>query len=248
MTTPIRLASLSSTEHRTPADYERARLSIKQDTKAIGKGLRRIAKRQAGRGDNWDGKPDNDNIAWPLAKALLAEGNQDLLKYAMAYRKIEASANSGATLGGGSGNLSGGLSLDRNVHIKDNGDVAFKHVRQSTAAKHDIPGRRSVPVDPEGDSPDRNSVRVVKVWRGDVPVNEMIDNKRTLAKLHAKMGPLVEMFDLACVHGLTLEQVGRHMGVGSAKQASGAARALIHMALIVVRDALGEIKREDLAA
>lgn len=215
--------------------------------RTVRKITRRIAMRQA-IGEGWDGAA-NDNQPWPMAKALLAEGNKDLLKYAMAYKKIEASANSEATLGGSGVSLGGGMQLDRHVVIREDGSIATKHVRQSTAANVDIPGKRKVRPFPDPETGvDRNTVRVQKPWSGDDKVNDMIDNKAILHFIQDKLGPLVEPFEMACIDGKTYEEVGRFMGVGNRTGATGAASAMVHMALITVRDALSGLRRLGVAA
>lgn len=215
--------------------------------RTVRKITRRIAMRQA-IGEGWDGAA-NDNQPWPMAKALLAEGNKDLLKYAMAYKKIEASANSEATLGGSGVSLGGGMQLEHETFIRPNGDIAHGRVRQSRAASVDIPPKRKIPPFPDAETGiERNSVRVQKPWSGDDKVNDMIDNKAILHFLQDKLGPLVEPFEMACIDGKTYEEVGRAMGVGSKRGAQSAASAMIHMALITVRDALSGLRRLGVAA
>jgi len=200
-------------------------------------------------GAEWNGSAANDNIDWPLAKALLAEGNTELLKYAMAYRRVYEQAKSEALLGGKGVSLGDGMAVDRHTYVKPDGRIVYKHARQSTAAGVNIPPTVKVPpfVDDATDT-NRNSVRVPKAWDGDKPVNDMIDAKAKLARVQAKLGHLCEPFEMACIDGATLQEVGNAAGINNRAGAMGAGRAIIHMALVTVRDTIGEVTRNDLAA
>ncbi|MFD2650673.1 hypothetical protein [Brucella rhizosphaerae] len=240
---------------RTPderqAARERIRLERAREVKALTKMRRRIEKRQS-IGDDWDGRAANDNIAWPLATALIKEGNTDLLKYAMMYRRIHTAAKSNAVLGGSSVMLGDGMAIDRHIHVRPNGSVAYKHVRQSTAASVDIPSRKKSITDSEtqlsSDKSESGYTSVPKPWRGDVPVNEMIDAQHKLGRLQSALGHLCEPFELACIDGKTLAEVGTTVGIANRSGAQGAGRALVHTALITLRDILGNLQRQDIAA
>lgn len=205
---------------------------------------------RASAGKDWDGTSANDNIAWPLATALIKEGNTELLKYAMMYRKVHDTAKSEAKLGGSSVSLGDGMALDRNVHIKDNGSIAYKHVRQSVAADKDMPARRKTQTDAEAqhtsEKAESGYTNVPKQWKGDEPVNNMIDAQRRLGSLRQALGHLCEPFELACIDGRTLQEVGNAVGTANRAGAMGAGRAIVHMALITLRDSMGEIHRSDL--
>lgn len=208
----------------------------------------RLAKR--GRvGHDWDGEAANDNIAWPLATALIKEKNTELLKYAMAYRRTYQAAKSEATLGGTSVSVRDDMSLDRHTVIRADGRIAYKHVRQRTAAEVDIPAKRYVaPFADEDCDEQRNSVRIPKPWKGDEPVNNMIDAQRELARLQSALGHLCEPFELACIDGRTLQEVGNSVGTANRAGAMGAGRAIVHMALVTLRDFMRPPRRADLAA
>ncbi|CAH1665750.1 MULTISPECIES: hypothetical protein [unclassified Chelatococcus] len=206
----------------------------KRDDRAAEKLKRSIRARQA-IGEGWDGRADNDNIAWPLAKALLAEKNGDLLKYAIRYRQIEASATSGALLGGTSQGMEF-MPLDQRTWLNAKGEVVNKGARKLTA------------VEVTGDIGTQNGAKVAKKWNGDAKVNAMIDDKALLAQLRSRLGLILEPFEDLVLHGATLERVGRALGSGNINAATGAAKAVAHMGLIAIRDALGEIRREDIAA
>lgn len=207
---------------------------------------RRLANR-AKIGANWNGTAANDNIAWPLATALIREGNTELLKAAMYYRKIHDMAKSEAKLGGSSVKIDDGMALDRYTSIRANGSIAYKHVRQRTAAEVDIPAKRYVPpYEDDAEDMQRNSVRIPKPWKGDEPVNNMIDAQSRLCDLRAQLGYLCEPFELACIDGCTLEEVGNHLGTANRSGATAAGRAIVHMALITLRDTTGDLKRSDI--
>ena len=233
------------------ATRERLRLERAREVKAITKMRRRIERRQS-IGNDWDGRAANDNIAWPLAVALVKEGNTELLKYAMMYRRIHTAAKSNALLGGSAVSLGDGMALDRHIHVKSNGSIAYKHVRQSTAASVDIPAQRKSITDAEtqlsSDKSESGYTGIPKPWRGDVSVNEMIDAKQKLPRLQSALGYLCEPFELACIDGKTLAEVGATVGVSNRSGAQGAGRALVHTALITLRDILGDLRRKDIAA
>lgn len=209
----------------------------------------RLAER-AKLGKDWDGKAANDNIAWPLATALIKEGNTELLKFAMMYRKVHDAAKSQALLGGTSARLGDGVALDRHSVIRDNGTIAYRRVRQSTAANVDIPSRRRFDASTADDSEanEKNWSNIPKPWNGDRPVNERMDAERRLMRLQSALGHLCEPFELACIDGATLEAVGNAAGIANRAGAMGAGRALVHTALITLRDMMGDVRREDLVA
>lgn len=205
---------------------------------------------RAKKGSDWDGAAANDNIAWPLATALIREGNTELLKAAMYYRKVHDTAKSEAKLGGTGVQLSEGMSLDRHSVLKPDGKIAYRRVRQSTAADADIPARRRFDASTaeDGDEPQKNWSSIPKPWNGDRPVNDMMDAQRRLVELRALLGILVEPFEMSVVDGATYREVGNAAGIANKPGAEGAGRALVHAALISVRDSIGHIRREDLAA
>ena len=197
--------------------------------------------------NDWDGTAANDNVAWPLATALIREGNTELLKAAMFYRKVHGTAKSDARLGGSSVSLGDGVSLDRHTQIRNNGTIAHKHVRQSEAADFDIPAKRRAKTD--SDAPEKAEAgytNVPKAWKGDEPVNNMIDAQAQLGALQMRLGPLVEALELSVIDGATYREVGNAAGIANKAGSEGAGRALVHTALITLRDAIGSVKRSDL--
>ncbi|MEZ2132482.1 MULTISPECIES: hypothetical protein [unclassified Sinorhizobium] len=206
-------------------------------------------------GKDWDGKAANDNIAWPLATALIREGNTELLKAAMAYRKIHDEAHSGALLGGRTASIGDGMALDRYSYVMPNGTVVYKHPRQKKSADVDIPAKQyTAPPSYDNLVPASEEVKVSnwsnipKPYKGDEPVNRKIDAQGKLVELRARLGVLVEPLEMAVVDGSTYQQIGNTSGVADRSGAIAAGRAIIHMALFAVRDSLGDIRRSDMVA
>lgn len=209
----------------------------------------RLGKRAA-KGKDWDGTADNDNINWPLATSLVREGNTELLKTAMAYRRLHGQAYSGAVLGGSGVVMREGFALDRHSKIREDGTIAYKHVRQRSSAGVDIPARQYVPpFEDEDTQAQHNSIKVPRPWNGDKPVNDMFDAQGKLADIRHRLGYLAEPLEMAVVDGKTYEKIGNEICRQAHKvPATAAGRAIVHLALITARDAFGHIKREDLAA
>lgn len=209
--------------------------------------------KRAAIGKDWDGKADNDNIAWPLATALIREGNTELMKAALAYKRTYDMAKSDAVLGGNGAVMKEGFSLDRHVHIRKDGTVAYKHVRQRTAAEVDIPAKQYVAPPAYEKITDEtikvsNWSNVPKPWNGDKSVNDMLDAQGRLASLHDRLGVLAEPLEMAVIDNRTYQQVGNAIGVADRSGSIASGRAVVHLALVAVRDALGTIRREDMAA
>jgi hypothetical protein len=196
-------------------------------------------------GRNWDGKPANDNINWPLAKALLTEGNGELLKYAMAYRRIYDHAKSEAELGMGDSTGPEMVVVHRSRIDESSGTLIYGGELVHKAGTIEIPATRTSPTNPDSK---KSATPVTKPWNGDAPVNNMIDAKRELARLNARMGPTVEPFEMACIDGATLAEVGNALGVANRAGSMGAGKALCHLALITIRDNLRKPERLDLVA
>jgi len=196
-------------------------------------------------GRDWDGKADNDNIAWPLAKALLAEGNDELLKYAIKYRKIYDQAKSEVMIG-----FKGAASPDMVVvrkstvnestgHISYGGDLVIK------SAPTEMPATMKSPTNPDSK---KNAAPVPKPWTGDMEIINAMDARELLAHLQAKVGSTIEPFEMAVIDGATLAEAGNAAGIANRGGAMAAGRAILHMGLLAVRDALGPVNYRELAA
>jgi hypothetical protein len=211
------------------------RMSYGQARESVHAEKRRLAAR-ASYGKDWDGSADNDNaVNWPLARALVREGNTDLLKVAMAYRRVYDQAKSEAMLGGSGVSIGDGVKLDQYIKTHEDGEVEYKGPRKSKAAEVDMPARMKIPA---GGLSSTNISSVPKPWNGDAAVNDMIDAKAKLTRLQVRLGHLCEPLELAVIDGRTLEEVGNSLGVANRGGAMAAGRAVVHMGLITARDAL----------
>lgn len=65
-----------------------------------------------------------------------------------------------------------------------------------------------------------------KPWKGDALVNDMIDARHKLGRLQSALGYLCEPFELACIDGKTLRDVGEAAGIGNKNAPMGAAGLL----------------------
>lgn len=231
-------------DERTAEDWARAKESRKTTDRNIKRISGRLARKHA-KTDNWDGKPANDNIAWPLAKALLAEGNGDLLKYAILYRKVYDTAKTEVALGikGSPGqelSVAHKTRLDESTgRIVYGGEVVIKSRPEAIPATQ----RRATSSDCK-----QNSAPVPKPWKGDLDLINAIDARARLAHLHAVLGPLVEPFEMAVIDNATLAEVGNAAGIANRAGSMGAGRALVHTGLLAIRAAVGEVSRKDVAA
>lgn len=221
-----------------------ARMNYGDSRDAVHAEKRRLAMR-ASYGNDWDGRADNDNINWPLAKALLAEGNTELLKYAMMYRKTYEMAK-GEVLIGIKGQPCTDMQIVRRSHTDEStGRITYGGEIVRKGASSDIPPTRSTPTNPDSK---KNAAPVPRSWTGDRPINDAIDARSKLAWMQSLLGAIVEPFELACVDGATLQEVGNAAGVSSRGGAMAAGRALVHLGLIAIRDGTGSVSRSDLAA
>lgn len=216
----------------------------KEESKAVTKAARKIKKRQS-IGDDWDGKSSANNINWPLATALIREGNQELLKAAMFYRKVEAQAHSNPLIGGGGVDIKE-VQLDGRSYVRKNGDVAYSGTRKSQS-EYGIPdcGTRKSKAD-DKTNPDDIKAPIKAIWNGDRAVNDAMDAQAIYPRLERLLGPILEPFEEMVCDGLTYEQAGRRMGVGNEAGARGAAQAVAHLGLVRVRDFAGDVSRDDL--
>lgn len=203
------------------------------EVEGVDKQKKRLARLEAKRAP-WDGTmcPANDNIGWPLAKALLAEKNYELLFVAVRYRQIERSATSGYQLMGLS--PAADLSIARRSEIGENGDISQGNVRRSKSADAiaTTPGRKAKATDSDDGEPAlMRSSSVPRPWTGDEKLHAMIDAKKILEKLHEAIGAFVEPLEAMVVKGATYEEVGRRFGVGNRAGAMGFARGVAHLGL-----------------
>lgn len=234
-------ATLSSEGNDIPARMSYA----EHERDAVHAEKRRLAAR-ASYGRDWDGKAENDNINWPVGKALLAEGNTELLKYAMRYRQIYDMAKSEVAIG-----FRGTPSPEMRLVHKNQMDESTGKIRYSgelvlrRSSPNEIPATRSTPTNADSK---KNAAPVPKPWNGDMEIINAIDARVLLGRMQARLGPIQEPFEMAVVDCATLEQVGNAAGIANRAGAMGAGRALVHVGLLAVCEMLGGISRKDMAA
>ncbi|MBX5303097.1 hypothetical protein HJB93_28350 [Rhizobium sp. NLR12b] len=226
-------------------DKKEVREKLVNEGKAIKKQIRRISKRQAV-GKEWDGKAANDNPSLPIIKALLAEGNNDLLPALLLYRRVEAAATSGAEL---VGNAIGTepLQAEQELWLDEKTGAIQRKGQKQSKAKDAQPWRAQATDVFKWTYTKQLPAQVPTKWNGDVKVIARIDGKRQLAELRALLGPLVQPFEEAALHGATLEKVGMMAmtGATSSRSAMAVGKAVVHMALSVIRDRTGPITYDD---
>jgi len=233
----------------TPDERTKARAKL-VDRAAEEKKAMRIQKIRIGKrasiGKDWDGGADNDNnINWPIGKALLAEGNHDLLKYAMRYRKIYDQAKSEVALGF-KGTPPAEMTIARRSTLDEStGRISYGAEVLRVSAGIDIPSVQKTPTNSDSK---KNAAPVPKPWTGDMELINALDARGLLAMLQSRIGSTLEPFEMAVVESATLEQVGNAAGIASRGGAMAAGRAIVHMGLIAVRDAIGAVSYKDLAA
>jgi hypothetical protein len=209
---------------------------VKAESRALNNMRRKIRKRQE-EGNDWDGAAANDNrIDWPLAKAMTADGNHDLLRVAIRYRAIHDRAMSQPLLGEG---VVVGSELSVLHRLVDRGDgvmVNKGEVVLKSAAPTEYPAMRATPTSSESK---KKAAPIPKPWNGDRVVNDAIDARSLLASLHRRLGPLTEPVEMAVIDGATLEKCGNAAGVANRSGAQAAGKVLVYNGLVMMRDHLG---------
>ncbi|MDQ0558323.1 hypothetical protein QO004_000096 [Rhizobium mesoamericanum] len=225
-------------------DKAEVKAKARVEEKAINKHRRRLAKRNKP-SDGWDGKAANDNPSLPIIKALLAEGNNDLLPALLFYRRVEDAATSDAQLVGNSvGNEP--LQAEQDLWLDEKtGAIQRKGMKQSKSKDAQPWRAKSIDVF-KWTYTKQLPAQVPTKWNGDDKVIARIDGINRLAEMRASLGPLVEPFEEAALHGATLEKVGMMAGATSSRSAMAVGRAVVHMALSVIRDRAGPITYSDL--
>lgn len=234
----------ASNDNERAEARERIAYKAAEEKKAMRRYKVRIGKRQS-IGKDWDGKADNDNIAWPLAKALLAEGSGDLLAYAMKYRKIHDMAKAEVALGFKGTPPPEMTIVHKNRIDESTGRIVYGGEFVLKSAPTDIPATMKAPTNPDSK---KNAAPVPKPWNGDMDLINAMDARGLLAHLQTRLGLLVEPFEMAVVDNATLAEVGNAAGIANRAGSMGAGRALVHTGLFTVRDALGALTRKDIAA
>ena len=108
---------------------------------------------------------------------------------------------------------------------------------ESADAVGDAPAKRKRPTQEQ--KVEAGYTNVPREYRGDLPVNNMIDAQRMLGYLQARIAAILEPFELAVIDGKTLAEVGNAAGIANRSGSMSAGRAIVHLGLVTVRDALG---------
>lgn len=194
---------------------------------------RKLAKRQS-IGTN---EPANDNQPWPLAAQLRREGNEVLLAVAERYRSVYDAATYEPQLVGREPDND--MVLDVRQVTKTDGTVAYKGVRVERLKRHEAANDNEVIT-----FPPREPRRHPQKWVGDAGLIAHIDGTYILSRLRIALGPLVECFDDAVLHGRTLTAIGQDNGLNSVASGPGA-KLLVMLGLEAVQKELSQIDRED---
>jgi hypothetical protein len=224
-------------------DKDEVEAKRKAEKLAIHKERARLAIRMK-IGKDWDGKADNDNPSLPIIKALLADGNHDLLPALLLYRRLEAAVSSEAQLVGNAVGLEP-LQVEQDLWIDEKTGKAMRKGAKGTKKKDALPwsAKASDPLKWCRTKPLPSAVPTR--WGGDGHVIAKIDAVPLLQELRALLGPLVEPFEAAALHGATLERVGMLAKATSSRSAMAVGRSVVHLALSVIRDRAGPITYDD---
>ncbi|QPC43503.1 hypothetical protein HW532_12835 [Kaustia mangrovi] len=209
---------------------------------AKGKAVHRQTIGRMANGDEWDNRIHDDLPDWPLAKALKADKQNDLLEVARQFRRIYDQAHTHVEIMGsdyerGSLYVVHRTSVDKKTGAVQYGKVLRSHSADTIATEA---ARRRV-----GDTSRtiKGHAPVARRWEGDHTINRMLDARRLLADLLARLGPIRDEVVAAVVHGDTMEDVGRMMGASNQKYALGAGKQVVLRGLVAVRDALADMRR-----
>ncbi len=124
-----------------------------------------------------------------------------------------------------------GIDIARRRSFDDNGRMRDHGVRESKNVAISRGVRNSVTAD---DVPNRAQAPTVPTIGEDSLIAHM-DAKATLGPLRAALGPLLDVFELAALSGLTMTQIGEFRGF-KGKQASAAGKMAVYMAIDTLRD------------
>ncbi|OAM77714.1 hypothetical protein [Devosia elaeis] len=224
--------------------------------KAVAAQKRRLAKLDAKRPD-WINCPANDNQAWPLAQWLRKDGNEVLLKVAERYRAIYDVSVVEVPLIGTVPDDIYNVPIDNRTHTREDGTVVYKGQRKVKSAIGQFDGDdgtyKVVPVSDDVTNemvatgqvfPRKPAKPVPRKWNGDRLIIEAIDCRKIIRRLQAALGPLMEPFEDAVLHGETLSAIGEARGATGKASSAPAGRVLVMMGLEVVQRELAAVDRE----
>lgn len=241
--------TISSDGSDIPSRVEHASSS----DKAVAAQKRRLAKLDAKR-PAWTKCPANDNQAWPLAQWLRKDGNEVLLKVAERYRAMYDVSMVDVPLIGTVPDDLYNVPIESRTHTREDGSVAYKGQRRVKSAVGQFEGDdgnyKVVPVSDDVTTemaatgqifPRKPAKPVPKKWNGDRLIIEAIDCRKIIHRLQDALGPLVEPFEDAVLHGETLAAIGEPHGGN--RNAGVAGRVLVMMGLDVVQRELSTLDR-----
>lgn len=195
----------------------------------------------------------NDNQAWPLAQWLRKDDNDVLLAVAERYRAVYDAAHTEVPIVGAMPDDTYAVEQKHSVNrktgvLKRNGpkrgknapladDGSYKVIPLTDAVRAEIDSGTST-------FKRKPAARAMRRWNGDRLINAAIDSRGTLYRLQRALGPLIEPFEDAVLHGETLAAIGEGRGAGT-KSAGTAGRVLVVMGLEVVQREFREMDRED---
>lgn len=207
----------------------------------------------------WIKCPANDNQDWPLAQWLRKDGNEVLLRVAERYRAIYDAANTEALLIGTMPDDMYNVPVDRKVQNRADGSTGFGGPRRIKGAVGHFDGDdgtyKVVAIDEDvvsemqgsdGLFPRKPAKRVPKKWNGDRLLIEAIDSKKLLVHLQGALGPLLEPFENAVLHGETLSSIGERKG-GNTVSSGPIGRAYVMDGLAIIQEELRIIDRVSVA-
>lgn len=198
--------------------------------------------------------PANDNQAWPLAQWLRKDGSTALLRVAERYRAMYDAATMETPLIGtmpddvfaveqrhSVSSKTGRLKRDgprRAKHTAIIGDGTFKVIPIDEDVRAEIESGQST-------FKMKMAKPVMRRWQGDNLINAAIDSRVGIRRLQAALGPLLEPFEDAVLHGETLAAIGERKG-GNSVSSAPIGRAFVMDGLVIVQRELSLMDRETL--
>ena len=244
---------------RTPGqqkiiDDMRARQDAMAATVAPTKDYLKMARRLARRQQIGGTGPvaANDNKSWPLAEQLRREGNDVLLAVAERYRRTYDSAHTEAPLIGTQPDDFYSVEQRHSISsktgkLKNDGPKRARHTETIGDGNY-----KAVPIDDDVRDEIENKVVTFrrkpmkpapKKWNGDNILLAAIDAKATIWRLQDALGPLLEVFEDAVLHGETLSDIGERKGANTVARGP-AGRILVMMGLEVVQREFHRLDRQ----
>lgn len=131
-----------------------------------------------------------------------------------------------------------GIDIARRRTFDDNGRMQDHGVRESKKVAISRGVRTTITSD---DVPSRAQAPAVPTI-GEDNIIAFMDAKAILGPLRAALGPLLDVFELAALSGLTMTQIGELQGL-KGKPASGAGKMVVYMAIDTLRDSWNRYSR-----